>query len=68
MHYFFYSNNYRNEQCVFFEIARDFQPLNINLLLYGNDTFDNTLNSSLFRAVHDYTLKDFKNAKKNENY
>ena len=36
-HYFFYCNNYRNERRVFFEIARDFQPLNINVLLYGND-------------------------------
>ena len=39
---------------MFLEIGRDFQPLNINVLLYGNDTFDNTLNSSLLRAVHDY--------------
>ena len=55
-HYFFYCNNYRNERRVFFELARHFQPLNINALLYEKDTFDNTLNSSLFRAVHD-TIK-----------
>ena len=38
----------------FFKKARDFKPLNINVLLYGNYAFDNALNSSLFRAVHDY--------------
>ena len=53
-HYFFYCNNYNNERRVLFEIARDFQPLNINVLLFGNGTLDNTLNSSLFREVHDY--------------
>ena len=53
-HYFFYCNNYKNERRVFFEIARGFQPLNTNVLLYGNATFYNTLNSSLFRAGHDY--------------
>ena len=29
-------------------------PRNINVLLYGNDSFDNTLNSTFFRAVHGY--------------
>ena len=52
--YFFYCSNYRNERREFYEIVGDFQPLKINVLLYGNDTFDKTLNSSLFRAVHDY--------------
>ena len=52
-HYFFYCNNYRNVRRVFFEIERAFKPLNINVLLYGNDAFDNTINSSLLRAVHD---------------
>ena len=33
---------------------RDFQPLNIYVLLYGNNAFDNTLNSTLFRAVYGY--------------
>ena len=54
-HYFFYCNNYRNERHLFCEATRDFQLLNINLLLYGNDMVDNTLNSKLLRAVHDYT-------------
>ena len=53
-HYFFYCNNYRNEHRLSFESARDFQPLNINSLCYGNDMVDKTLNSTLFRAVHDY--------------
>ena len=62
-HYLFYCNNYRNERRVFFEIARDFQSLDINVLLYGYDTFDKTLNSSLLRAVHDYlkSTKHFDN-------
>ena len=53
-HYFFHCNNYRNERHLFFEAARDFQPLTTQLLLYGNEIVDNTLNSTLFRAVHDY--------------
>ena len=53
-HYFFHCNNYRNERHLFFEAARDFQPLTTQLLLYGNEIVDNTLNSTLFRAEHDY--------------
>ena len=53
-HYFFHCNNYRNERYLFFEAARDFQPLTTQLLLCGNEIVDNTLNSTLFRAVHDY--------------
>ena len=62
-HYFFHCNNYRNERHLFFEAARDFQPLTTQLLLYGNEIVDNTLNSTLFRAVHDYikTTKRFDN-------
>ena len=53
-HYFFHCNNYRDERHLFFEAARDFQPLTTQLLLYGNEIVDITLNSALFRAVHDY--------------
>ena len=38
--YFFNCNKYRNERHIFFEIARDFQPLTMNILLYGNETSD----------------------------
>ena len=62
-HYFLYCNNYSNERCVLFEITRDVQPLLTNVLLYGNDTLDSTLNSSLFRTVHDY----IKSAKRFDN-
>ena len=51
---FFYCNNYRSERHLFFEAAREFLPLNTNLQLYGNVMVDNTLNSTLFRAEHDY--------------
>ena len=34
---------YRNEWDQFFEIARDFQPLTINILLYVYETLDNQL-------------------------
>ena len=37
-HYFFHCNKYRNERHLFFEIARGFQPLMMNILLYGNET------------------------------
>ena len=48
------STLFLDERHLFFEAARDFQPLTTQLLLYGNETVDNTLNSALFRAVHDY--------------
>ena len=51
----FYCNDYKNERPLSFETVREFQPININLLLYGNDMVDNTFNSSSFRAVHVYT-------------
>ena len=53
-HYFFTSNRYRNERLILIEAFRDFQPLNIKLLLLGNDTLNNTNNITLFRAVHEY--------------
>ena len=53
-HYFFTCNHYRNERLIFFEAVRGFQPLNIKLLLLGNDTLNNTSNVTLFRAVHEY--------------
>ena len=39
--YFLTCNQYRNERLIFFEAVRDFQTLNIKLLL-GNDTPNNT--------------------------
>ena len=51
-HYFFHCNKYERHQ--FFEIARDFQPLTINILLYGYETLDYQLNTELFSAVHEY--------------
>ena len=55
-HYFFPGNKYRNERHQFFEIpsARDFQPLTINKVLFGNETLDCQLNIELFSAVHEY--------------
>ena len=53
-HYVFHCNNYRDERYLFFEAVRDVQPLTTQLLLYGNKMVDKTLNSTLFRAVHDY--------------
>ena len=32
---------------LFFEIARDFRPLTINLLLYSNETLNNEFNIAL---------------------
>ena len=40
--YFLTCNQYRNERLIFFEAVRDFQPLNIKLLLLGNDTPNDT--------------------------
>ena len=62
--YFFHCNTYKNERHQFFEIARDFQPLTINILLYGNEALDNQLNIELFSAVQEY----MKNTKGFDNY
>ena len=37
-----------------FEAVRDLTSLNIKLLLFGNDTLNNAINATLFRAVHAY--------------
>ena len=47
-HYFFHCNKYRNERHQFFEIARDFEPLTINILIYDNETLDNQSNIELW--------------------
>ena len=62
-HYFFHCYKYRNERHQFFELARDFQPLTINMLLYFNETLDYQLNTELFSAVHGY----IKNTKRFDN-
>ena len=62
-HYFLHCNTCRNERHLFFEAAREFQSLTTQLLLYGNEMVDNTLNSALFRTVHDY----IKNTKRLDN-
>ena len=54
-HYFFHCSKFRNERHKFFELARDFQPLTINILLYGYETLKYELNIELFSAVHEYT-------------
>ena len=58
-HNFFTCNQYRNERLIYFEAVRDFQPLNIKLLLLGNGTLSNTSNIPLFRAAHEY-IKNIK--------
>ena len=45
-HYFFTCNQYRNEHFIYLEAVRDFQPLNIKLLLFGNDTLNNASNTN----------------------
>ena len=42
------------EMSVDYFSARDFPPLNTNLLFYENNIVDNSLNSALLRAVHSY--------------
>ena len=53
-HYFFQCRKYSVERQVFNDTAIGFHPLNINVILYGNENWNTEENMVLFRAVHSY--------------
>ena len=53
-HYFFQCRKYSVERQVFNNTVIDFHPLNINVILYGNENWNTEANMVLFRAVHRY--------------
>ena len=58
-HYFFQCRIYSVERQVFNDTVIGFHPLNINVILYGNDNWNTEANMVLFRDVH-RTLSEIK--------
>ena len=50
-HYFFNSPNYNNERDALLRAARDFYPLNIYILLFGDENLTAEENTIIFTAV-----------------
>ena len=53
-HSFFFAISTEMNDLLFFGAVQDFQPFIISLLLFGNDTLNNVINTALSRAVHWY--------------
>ena len=53
-HSFFRCIKYIGERQVFNDTVRDFQPLTINLILFGSESWNIETNMVLFRAIHGY--------------
>ena len=53
-HYFFQCWKYSVERQVFNDTVIGFHPLNINVILYGNENWNTEANTVLFRAIHRY--------------
>ena len=56
-HYFLRCSNFRNERVTLFRSSRDFHPLNINILLFGNENLTTDENTTIFTAVQTF-IKD----------
>ena len=54
VHYFFHCRKFTIERQVFNDTVRAFQPLSIDMILYGNYNLNIKNNIVLFRAVHRY--------------
>ena len=60
-HFFPHCIKYNGERQVFNDNVMDFQPLTINLILFGSENWNIETNMVLFRAIHRYihALKRF---------
>ena len=56
-HYFLRRPNFRNERVTLFRSIRDFHPLNIYILLLGDENLTSHENTSSFTSVQTY-IKD----------
>ena len=54
-HFFFHCIKYIGERQVYNDTVREFQPLTINLILFGSENWNIETNMVLFRAIHRYT-------------
>ena len=53
-HFFFQCIRYIDERQVFNDKVMDFQPLTINLILFGSESWNIETNMVLFRAIYRY--------------
>ena len=53
-HFFFHCVKYIGERQVFNDTVREFQPLTINLILFGSENWNIETNMVLSRAIHRY--------------
>ena len=53
-HFFFHCIKYIGERQIFNDTVREFQPLTINLILFGSENWNVETNMVLFRAIHRY--------------
>ena len=56
-HYFFRCSNFKNERETLFRITMDFHPLNINILLFGDENLTIDEITTIFTAVQTF-IKD----------
>ena len=56
-YYFLRCSNFRNERVTLFRSTRDFHPLNINILLFGDEHLTSDENTTIFTAVQTF-IKD----------
>ena len=53
-HFLFHCIKYIGERQVFNDTVREFQPLTINMILFGSENWNIDTNMVLFRAIHRY--------------
>ena len=56
-HYFFRCSHFINERIALFRSTRNFNPLNVNKLLFGNENLTPEENVTIFKAVQTF-IKD----------
>ena len=56
-HYFFRCSNFRNEKETLLRSTRDFHPLNINILLFGDENLTTAENTIIFTVFQTF-IKD----------
>ena len=54
VHYFFECQRYNIQRTVLFNATRNFHPLSINILLFGNPDLSDQDNQIIFDAVHSF--------------
>ena len=66
-HYFFPRPKYVNERVKLFHETRDFHPLNIYLILFGDINISLETNTTIFRSVRNYikNTRRFSNSRDN---